>query len=153
MKKRILIIITILILVVLGIIGSIYFLSYKNDIQAKIESSNEINTLPENTINSIADDKNTVVNEMENNTVEENTETIITGISNETIETIEKENDVKEFKIEKAINNAIHTSWNKDKEKIISIFKSNIYRSKAPSARVFITTIADDIANQEHNIM
>lgn len=64
-----------------------------------------------------------------------------------------KENGVKEFKIEKAINNAIHTSWNKDKEKIISIFKSNIYRSKAPSARVFITTIADDIENQEHSIM
>lgn len=62
MKKRILIIITILILVVLGIIGSIHFLSYKNDSQAKIESSNEINTLPENTINSIADDENTVVN-------------------------------------------------------------------------------------------
>lgn len=95
MKKRILIIITILILVVLGIIGSIYFLSYKNDSQAKIESSNEINTLPENTINSIADDKNTVVNEMENNTVEENTETIITGISNETIETVEKKQETQ----------------------------------------------------------
>lgn len=95
MKKRILIIITILMLVVLGIIGSIYFLLYKNDSQTKIESSNEINTLPENTTNSIADDTNTVVNEMENKTVEENTETIITEISNETIETVETKQETQ----------------------------------------------------------
>lgn len=95
MKKRILIIITILILVVLGIIGSICFLLYMTDSQTKIESSNEINTLPENTINSIADDTNTVVNEMEKKTVEENTETIITEISNETIETVETKQETQ----------------------------------------------------------
>lgn len=64
-----------------------------------------------------------------------------------------KENKIPEFKIEKAINNAIHTSWNKDKEKITLTFKSKIYEKKAPSARVFITTIAEDILEKEHIIV
>ena len=64
-----------------------------------------------------------------------------------------KEDKIPEFKIEKAINNAIHTSWNKDKGKIVSTFKSKIYEKKAPSARVFITTIADDILEKEHIIV
>lgn len=74
MKKRILLIITILILVVLGIVGSLYFISYKNDSQAKVE--NEISSMPENINNSIADDISTVVNEVESNTSMDNNEVL-----------------------------------------------------------------------------
>lgn len=66
---------------------------------------------------------------------------------------IAEKNGVREFTIEKAINNAIHTSWSKNKEKIISVFKSKIYSRKAPSARVFITTIAENIMSKEENVV
>ena len=45
MKKRILIII-ILILVILGIGGTLYFISYKNDSQGKIDNANELSPMP-----------------------------------------------------------------------------------------------------------
>jgi two-component system response regulator (stage 0 sporulation protein A) len=62
---------------------------------------------------------------------------------------IAKENQSVVFKVEKAINNAIHTSWNRDKEQLLSIFKNKIYMKKAPSSRIFITTIAEIIREEE----
>ena len=75
-----------LILVVLGIVGSLYFISYKNDSQAKVE--NEISSMPENISNSIADDTSIVVNEVESNTSTENDE-VTTEMSNENPEVVE----------------------------------------------------------------
>lgn len=60
----------------------------------------------------------------------------------------EEDNNAPIFKIEKAINNAITTSWNKDKEKLLEIFPSKIYEKKNPSARVFLSTIAEEIINE-----
>lgn len=94
MKKRILIII-ILILVILGIGGTLYFISYKNDSQAKIDNANELSPMPENIINSIADDTNTVVNEIESNPVEENIETTITETNNENTEVVEAKQETQ----------------------------------------------------------
>lgn len=94
MKKRILIII-ILILVILGIGGSLYFISYKNDSQAKTEKVNETSSMPENIISSIADDTNTVVNEIENNPVEENAETTITETNIENPEVVETKKETQ----------------------------------------------------------
>lgn len=94
MKKRILIII-ILILVILGIGGSLYFISYKNDSQAKTEKVNETSSMPENIISSIADDTNTVVNEIENNPVEENVETTITETNIENPEVVEAKQETQ----------------------------------------------------------
>ena len=84
MKKKFLFIIIILILVVLGIGGSLYFISYKNDSQAKNEDENSI---PENIVNYIADDTNIVSNEVESNLIEESTENTIAETSNENPET------------------------------------------------------------------
>lgn len=86
MKRRILLIIIILILLILGIAGSLYFISYKNDSKAKSEDEN---FMPENTINTIEDDTNTVGNEVESNPVEENTNEEITETSNTNTEVTE----------------------------------------------------------------
>lgn len=86
MKKRILFIIIILILVAIGIVGSLYFISYKNDSQAKNEDEN---SMPENIINSIIDDTNAVSNEVESNLNEQNIENTITEVGNESPETSE----------------------------------------------------------------
>ena len=94
MKKRILIII-ILILVILGIGGTLYFISYKNDSQGKIDNANELSPMPENIIKSIADDTNTVVNEIESNPVEENIETTITETNNENTEVVEAKQETQ----------------------------------------------------------
>lgn len=83
MKKRILIII-ILILVAIGIIGSIYFISYRNDSKAK--SDNE-NSITENMVNEIANDTNIVSNEVEGNSIEESKENTTVETSNEKPET------------------------------------------------------------------
>jgi len=79
MKKRILIII-ILILVAIGIIGSIYFISYRNDSKAK--SDNE-NSITENMVNEIANDTNIVSNEVAGNSIEESKENTTVETSNE----------------------------------------------------------------------
>ena len=84
MKKKILFIIIILILVAIGIGGSLYFISYNNDNQAKNEDEN---SMLENMVNYIADDTNTVSNEVESNLIEEITENTITETSNENPET------------------------------------------------------------------
>lgn len=95
MKKRILLIITILILVILAIVGSLYFISYKNDSQAKSENADEISSMPENIINSITDDTNTVVDEVESNPVEENVEATITETNNENPEVVETKQETQ----------------------------------------------------------
>ena len=53
------------------------------------------------------------------------------------------------YKIEKAINNAITTSWNKEKEKLLELFPAKVYEKKTPSARVFLSMIAEEIINEE----
>lgn len=83
MKKRILIII-ILILVAIGIVGSIYFISYRNDSKAK--SDNE-NSITENMVNDIANDTNIVSNEAESNSIEESTENTTVEANIEKLET------------------------------------------------------------------
>lgn len=59
------------------------------------------------------------------------------------------EEKIPMYKIEKAINNAIVTSWNKDREKLLELFPAKVYEKKNPSARVFLTTIAEEIINNE----
>lgn len=70
MKKRILLIIIILILVIFEIVGSLYFITYHNDSEAK--SMNE-NSITENIVNAIADDTNAVSDEVKDNLIQENT--------------------------------------------------------------------------------
>ena len=84
MKKRILFIITILILVILMVLASVYFIFYRNDSQAQNEDTIQVSSIPENIINSIEDDTNTVVNEVQNNSVEENMDNTVIEASNET---------------------------------------------------------------------
>lgn len=59
------------------------------------------------------------------------------------------EENIPMYKIEKAINNAITTSWNKNRIKLLELFPSTIYEKKTPSARVFLLTIAETILNEE----
>lgn len=71
MKKRILLIITSLAIIL--IIGMIYYTSYMNSIIAKSKYKSTTNfILEENITNTIANEINTVVSEIENNIVEEN---------------------------------------------------------------------------------
>ena len=86
MKKKILFIIIILILVAIGIEGSLYFISYNNDSQAKNEDEN---SMSENIVNSIIDDTNIVSNELESNLSEQNIENTMTEADNEKQETSE----------------------------------------------------------------
>jgi len=51
--------------------------------------------------------------------------------------------NVSVFKVEKGINYAIKISWNKSKNKVLEIFKTEIYKNRPPSARVFIFTIRE----------
>ena len=87
MKKKILFIIIILILVAIGIEGSLYFISYNNDSQAKNEDEN---SMSENIVNSIIDDTNIVSNELESNLSEQNIENTMTEADNEKQETSEQ---------------------------------------------------------------
>lgn len=90
MKKRILFII-ILILVILMILGSVYFIIYKSNSQAQSENETQISSMPENIINSIEDDANTGVNEVQNDLVEENMDNTVIETTNETTEVTKQE--------------------------------------------------------------
>ena len=77
MKKRILLIITILIIVILVSIGVIYFISHKNSNFSKVEHKSSISSIPENILDNtetINNETNNIVsNEAENNIVADNT--------------------------------------------------------------------------------
>ena len=82
MAKKILLIIM-CILIVLGIIGSVCFITFKNDIEAKSENVNETITIPENLINSNINDENIVSNEVENNTSNSSTKASSSSSNND----------------------------------------------------------------------
>lgn len=91
MKKRILIIIT-LILVVFIILGSLYFISYNSESKAKLEYKNEVSTIPENISNEINDGNK---DEVKNSTIEENSNIEIPKETEEKQEVTEKKQETK----------------------------------------------------------
>lgn len=80
-KKRILLIIITFIIVILVILGSLYFVSHKDN--SKLATENE------NIINTTVDDANTVANNIENNAVVENLENTTDEANNENQEIAE----------------------------------------------------------------
>ena len=65
MKRRILLIITTLLIVALGLIGITYLISYKNNSLAKSEYESTNSSIPENIVNTIENETEQALSEIE----------------------------------------------------------------------------------------
>lgn len=95
MKRRILLIITTLLIVALGLIGITYLISYKNNSLAKSEYESTNSSIPENIVNTIANETEQALNEIEETKVDESTEAIVEEVDEVEQEIVETKQETQ----------------------------------------------------------
>ena len=61
---------------------------------------------------------------------------------------VAKRNNQSVYRVERAIINALNTSWSKNKKLTAKLLKNKLYEIKKPSTQILLTTIAEEIRNK-----